>query len=95
MPPNSIPSRDTLTDSVFLRPWIRKLFRERRLNGHGFQKPIRNVIPRLSETDMEAPLRSERIMRNKRHFMKITNFHKVEDYRVYASIRDNERQMLS
>lgn len=95
MPPNTLPSRDTLTDSVFLRPWIRKLFREKRLNGQGFQRPIRNLVPILSDLDLDSPLKSERIMRDKRHFMKITKFYKISDYKVYASIRDNECQLLS
>lgn len=95
MPANKIASRSVVTDSVFLRPWIKQMFDEQRLFNMKFQKPIYHVIPKMKDEDIESPTSSPQIMKNNSHFMKITKFYRVENYLVYASIRDNETQMLS
>lgn len=96
MPPNSLLSRKIITDSVYLRPWIKQMIHGcYKQNNKKLQRTIYNAIPKLNKEDIESPESSRRILRDKRHFMRISKFHKVENYIIYATIKDCETQLLS
>ncbi|SMN19991.1 similar to Saccharomyces cerevisiae YIL009C-A EST3 Component of the telomerase holoenzyme, involved in telomere replication [Maudiozyma saulgeensis] len=88
MPPNKLTSRKVISDSVYLRPWIKQLIHEcYKHKNKKLQRPIYNAIPRLNKKDIENPESSRCILRNKRHFMRISKFYKVENYTIYATIK--------
>ncbi|KAL3231361.1 Telomere replication protein EST3 [Nakaseomyces bracarensis] len=89
MPPYHLKSRTNSVESIYLHSWILPCL-NRYLERHSVK-----VVQRIKPKDIRFPILSPSIYRNKRHFVKPTRFYKVDNYTVYASVKDSSHQILS
>ncbi|CCD25186.1 LOW QUALITY PROTEIN: telomerase subunit EST3 NDAI_0E03690 [Naumovozyma dairenensis CBS 421] len=94
MPRVILSSKQTVSDSVFLQPWIANIIRKEIQAKTYLPGNQRLSIARLSRRDMDAPEISETILNNYSHFAKVTKFFSVNNYKIFASIRDSTYQIL-
>lgn len=97
MPPFKESSETKPADSVLLQAWIHELIKTSQTNngtGH-MLRPVKEIIPKLTKSDLEMAQLSRNVLSNKSHFAKFTRFHRVKEFQVFGAIRDNEHQILS
>ena len=96
MPQIRVESNVRPRDSIFLQPWINETFKKYCLDDpNKFRKPIPHIISKLTPEDIKNPFFSTNVMSSPSHFAKITKFYKVDNFKVFAAIRDSEVQLLS
>ncbi|CCF60655.1 hypothetical protein KAFR_0L00480 [Kazachstania africana CBS 2517] len=94
MPTVKLTSQHTRPDSIFIHDWIKPLLDE---NCQGLLRPIYRAIPPINNTNVRNPLSSRPSLlttKVKCHFTKIVKFYKVENFKIFASIRDTRFQIL-
>lgn len=98
MPRVILPSATQQKDTVFLVSWLEERIRlrdEEEDDRAAIHLPMHKFVPKLRTSDLRNPQLSSRVLRNPSHFVKIVKFHRVDRYRVFATVRDNAHMILS
>ncbi|QLG73776.1 hypothetical protein HG535_0F02870 [Zygotorulaspora mrakii] len=94
MPRVRLPSSSEQRDAILLQSWLYSRLRMASPKISDTMMPTYSFIPSLSVEDMRNPQLSSAVLCTPCHFVKITKFYRVHNYRVFASVRDNTHQIL-
>ncbi|QEU60918.1 Est3 [Kluyveromyces lactis] len=96
MPNVVLSSRLTNNDSVFLQEWIKPSVRPYYLKNEKtrFWPEQRELVTDLLEYDIIESTFQTALNPGPQRFVRIVKFHKVNDYTVYATIRDSTALIL-
>ncbi|CUS21956.1 LAQU0S04e04764g1_1 [Lachancea quebecensis] len=91
----ALPAKERQSESTFLREWILSSVMST-VKEHvslPIWPAVPNFVPPLVKLHGHVPFNSRTLL-NRRHFLKITNFHRIENFTVFASGRDNNCRIL-